>query len=49
MRSWGDWINGGPEPESSGPQNLQIIGALDALLQSTLSGKTEPVKLESPH
>ena len=45
MRSWGDWINGGSEPETSGPQNLQIIGALDALLQSTLSGKTEPVDL----
>ena len=45
MRSWGDWISGGPEPETSGPQNLQIIGALDALLQSTLSGKTERVML----
>ena len=45
MRRWGDWINGGPEPETSGPQNLQIIGALDALLQSTLSGKTERVRL----
>ena len=41
MRNWGDWINGGPEPETSGPQNLQTSGALDALLQSTLSGKTE--------
>ena len=20
MRSWGDWINGGSEPEASGPQ-----------------------------
>ena len=48
MHSWGDWISGGPEPETSGPQNLQIIGALDALdalLQSTLSGQTERVKL----
>ena len=45
MRSWGDWITGGPEPETSGPQNLQIIGALDALLQSTLSGQTETVNL----
>ena len=45
MRSWGDWIKGGPEIETSGPQNLQIIGALDVLLQSTLSGQTEPVDL----
>ena len=47
MHSCGAWINGGPEPETSGPQNLQIIGALDALLQSTLSGKTESVKLQT--
>ena len=46
MRSWGDWITGGPEPETSGPQTLQIISALDALLQSTLSGKTERVNLQ---
>ena len=45
MRSWGDWTHGGPEPETSGPQNLQVIGALDAFLQSTLSSKTEPVHL----
>ena len=45
MRSWDDWIPGGPEPETSGPQDLQIIGALDARLQSTRSGKTEPVDL----
>ena len=45
MRSWGDWITGRPEPETSGFQNLRIIGALDALLQSTLSGKTERVHL----
>ena len=45
MYSWGDWIHGGPNPETSGPQTLQIIGALDALLQSTLSGKTERVLL----
>ena len=45
MRSWGNWIQGGPEPETSGLQNLQIIGALDALLQSTLTGKTEAVML----
>ena len=45
MCNCGDWIHGGPEPETSGPQNLQIIGALDALLQSTLSGQNEPVHL----
>ena len=45
VRSRADWITGGPEPETSGPQNLQIFGALDALLRSTLSGRTESVNL----
>ena len=43
MRIRRDWINGSPDRETSGPQNFQIIGALDALLQSTLSGQTERV------
>ena len=38
MRSCGDRINGGPEPEASGPQDFQTIGAL---LRLTLSGQTE--------
>ena len=31
-RIWGDWIDGGPESEFCGPQDLQIIGARDAIL-----------------
>lgn len=43
MEGWANWINGGTEPETSGPENLHIIGALDALLESTSSGRTVPV------
>ena len=39
-----DWINGGPEPETSGRQNLQVLGALDALLESGLTGRQVPVQ-----
>ncbi len=45
MRSWGEWITGGPEPETSGRRNLHVIGALDALLRSTVSGRVERVEL----
>ena len=34
-----DWINGGPEPETSGRNNLQVLGTLDALLESGLTGR----------
>lgn len=39
-----DWINGGPEPETSGRNNLQVLGTLDALLASGLTGRREPVQ-----
>ena len=45
MEGWAHWINGGPEPETSGPETLHIIGALDALLASTSSGRTVPVTI----
>jgi hypothetical protein len=45
MEGWANWINGGTEPETSGPENLHIIGALDALLESTSSGRTVPVTI----
>ena len=38
-----DWINGGPEPETSGRNNLQVLGTLDALLASGLTGRRVPV------
>ena len=34
-----DWIDGGPEPETSGRNNLQVLGALDALLESGRTGR----------
>ena len=37
------WINGGPEPETSGRHNLQVLGVLDALLESGRSGCQVPV------
>lgn len=34
-----DWIAGGAEPETSGRRNLQVLGALDALLESGQTGR----------
>ena len=34
-----DWIGGGPEPETSGRRNLQVLGALAALLESGRTGR----------
>ena len=45
MEGWAHWINGGGEPETSGPENLHVIGALDALLESTTSGHTVSVEI----
>ena len=44
-RSFADWVRGGEEPETSGRRNLQILGALDALLASGQSGREERVDL----
>lgn len=38
-----DWIDGGPEPETSARRNLQVLGVLDALLESGQSGRQVPV------
>lgn len=38
-----DWIDGGPEPETSARRNLQVLGVLDALLESGQSGHQVPV------
>ncbi len=37
------WVHGGPEPETSGRNNLQVLGALDALMRSGASGKSVEV------
>ena len=42
-----DWIGGGPEPETSGRRNLQVLGTLDALLESGLTGRRVPVDFAS--
>ena len=38
-----DWINGGPEPETSGRKNLNVLAVLDGLIEATESGR--PVKI----
>ena len=38
-----DWIDGGSEPETSARRNLQVLGVLDALLESGRSGRQVPV------
>ena len=43
--SFATWLNGGPEPETSGRNNLQVLGVLDGLIESGETGS--PVKL--PH
>ena len=42
-----DWINGEPEPETSGRRNLEVLGTLDALLESGLTGRQ--VSVQSAH
>ena len=39
------WVKGGPEPETSGRRNLQVLGVLDALTRSGESGRAVEVSL----
>jgi len=39
------WVQGGPEPETSGRNNLQVVGVLDALIRSGESAAAVPVSL----
>ena len=39
-----DWINGGPEPETSGRNNLNVLAVLDGLIEATGTGR--PVKID---
>ena len=36
--SFADWVSGGPEPETSGRNNLQVLAVLDGLMQSGATG-----------
>ena len=42
--SFATWLNGGPEPETSGRNNLEVLDVLDGLIQSGETGS--PVKLQ---
>jgi predicted dehydrogenase len=42
---FGDWVQGGPEPETSGRNNLQVLGVLDALMRSGVSGRAIEVEV----
>ena len=41
--SFAAWVCGGPEPETSGPNNLQVLSVLDGIIRSGETGV--PVKL----
>ena len=38
-----DWLQGGPEPETSGRNNLNVLAVLDGLIEATETGR--PVKI----
>ncbi|MBM4437064.1 MAG: Gfo/Idh/MocA family oxidoreductase [Actinobacteria bacterium] len=44
-RTFAAYLDGGPEPETSGRNNLQILAALDALIESGVSGRAVKVRL----
>ncbi|MBM4437555.1 MAG: Gfo/Idh/MocA family oxidoreductase [Actinobacteria bacterium] len=39
------WIAGGPEPETSGRNNLQVLAVLDGLIQATATGRPVTLKV----
>ena len=41
--SFSSWIRGGPEPETSGRNNLEVLGVLDALIKAGASGEAQKV------
>lgn len=43
--SFASWVRGGQEPETSGRNNLEILGVLDALIKSGESGKAQKVEV----
>ena len=43
--SFATWINGGPEPETSGRNNLEVLGVLSAIIKSGETGKTQKVEV----
>ncbi len=39
------WVHGGPEPETSGRSNLQVLGVLEALIRSGQTGAAAQVQV----
>ena len=37
--TFADWVNGGPEPETSGRNNLPVLATLNAVIESGESGQ----------
>ena len=37
--TFADWVNGGPEPETSGRNNLQILATLNAIIESSTANR----------
>ena len=44
-RDFASWVQGGPEPETSGRRNLEVLGVLDALTRSGESRRAVEVSL----
>jgi predicted dehydrogenase len=43
--TFADWVNGGPEPETSGRNNLPVLATLNAVIESGESGRTVRVEV----
>ena len=43
--TFADWVNGGPEPEASSRNNLQILATLNAIIESCVSGQAVSVEV----
>ena len=41
--TFADWVNGGPEPETSGRNNLLVLSTLNAVIESGESGRAVKV------
>ena len=43
--TFADWVNGGPEPETSGRNNLPVLATLNAVIESGTSGRAVRVEI----
>ena len=43
--TFADWVNGGPEPETSGRNSLPVLATLNAVIESGESGRAVRVEV----